>query len=69
MKEWTSVADELPEKHQRVTILEFTEGITEPSVLQGSYEGNRWRIYGGATAERVTHWMPLPEIPGLKDIT
>lgn len=60
---WVSVDDRLPEIHERVTILEWTDGLSEPSVLQGSYEINRWRIYGGKTAEKVTHWCQLPTPP------
>lgn len=63
---WIDVRERLPRKHQRVSITERITGLTEPVVLQGSWEGNRWRIYGGVTSENVTHWMPLPEPPETK---
>lgn len=62
-QQWLPVAERLPDKHARVQILVWTKGLTEPDVLQGSWEGNRWRIYGGETAEKVTHWQPLPSPP------
>ena len=60
---WVKVSERLPEKHERVQILEYVKGLSEPVVLQASWEGNLWRIYGGATAENVTHWQPIPEPP------
>jgi hypothetical protein len=61
--EWIRVEDRLPEKHKYVLVLEYIEGISVSVILLASWEGDRWRIYGGSTAEKVTHWAELPSPP------
>jgi len=58
---WIPVTEKLPEKHKWVITSEKIYGLSEPTIFIASYEGNRWRNYGGSTSENITHWMPLPE--------
>lgn len=72
MTDWVSVQDQLPEKYTEVLVA--FEGIVLAST--GQYTGSIKDVNGwsypsenrGSTDQGtdpiITHWMPLPEVPG-----
>lgn len=59
--DWTSVSARLPDDDTLVVI-----ALNDDDVWTGYRDGDIWR-YADArpiSAERVTHWMPLPPAPG-----
>ena len=64
---WISVEDRLPEVGERVLIT-CLSAISKGQVVNITrYEGANWRDgYNGikVLSSHVTHWMPLPELPG-----
>ena len=60
--EWISVDYNLPEKGERVLVVDLMFGVQI-----GALNNNEvWMIYNGATVGSVTHWQPLPELPESK---
>lgn len=63
---WVSVKDKLPLYKQVVLVFLDSEEIAE-AVYRGEYENGenifRIELTREDTAERVTHWMDLPEAP------
>lgn len=61
---WISVEEELPQKRDYYLCLENGEGL--PRVYSW-YESKKYFETGTYDwchkAEKVTHWMPLPELP------
>lgn len=57
MSEWISVKDRLPEDNQRV--IAFIPTNDNAPIDADRFVCNRWVRYGW----KVTHWMPLPELP------
>lgn len=64
VQEWISVEDELPEKWRYVLALnEYDEESLEPCV---AYIDDKGWIAGGIVGCKITHWIPLPELPKQK---
>ena len=65
-REWISFKDKLPLYKECVLVYLDTKSITE-AVYRGEYEKGihifRIELTREDTAERVTHWMPLPSPP------
>lgn len=59
---WISVKDKMPEKNQRVLCV-FLEDHGIQIVCENTYEGDD--IWSDDTS-KVTHWMPMPEMPEVK---
>jgi hypothetical protein len=68
-EEWISVEDRLPEIGERV--LCWKESIIPDSYYAeaGAYGFFNKGVWGDVEADnwKVTHWMPLPSAPGIKD--
>lgn len=66
MSEWISVKDRFPLYKQCVLVYLDTKVITE-AVYRGEYDKGehifRIELTHEDTAERVTHWQPLPAAP------
>ena len=66
MSEWISVKDRLP-LYKQCVLGYLDNGIITEVVYRGEYDNNehifRIELTRENTAERVTHWMPLPEPP------
>ena len=56
VQEWISVNDRLPKPFENVIV--FRDG----KISIDYNEGNGWFAYD-FNGKRVTHWMPLPEMP------
>ena len=56
MSKWVSVEDRLPTEKRDYLV--YTPKSTYYKVNPNAWHGNGW-----ATANNVTHWMPLPEPP------
>lgn len=67
---WISVEDKLPEHHKKVLIAVVLDQRLRPVIRISSYEGGAyWRYDGGeASINKITHWMPLPELPKSQQI-
>ena len=73
IEKWISVAERLPDKElaeflnanpgeQGVDVVVFIEGAERSTSLM--YDGNNFcEPLDMTTTYRVTHWMPLPELP------
>lgn len=68
-KGWISVEDRLPEENKALLVCDIS-GVTsdEREPEKAFYEGGifYWQSivnYDDGTSLRVTHWMPLPELP------
>ena len=57
---WISVEDKLPHKNERVivTCVNYTNHMDEHVSVSTYFGNNRWSGH-----KKVTHWMPLPELP------
>ena len=73
-QEWISVEDRLPEEDG--TYITFTnakgksEGVIAQSLVTKTIRGNtirRWEWQTRISPWVVTHWMPLPEAPKMKN--
>ena len=65
MSEWISVEDRLPEK-DGYYICALRDNIVKPYVLRVQFCNDRFIIsewHEKNTGRKVTHWMPLPELP------
>jgi hypothetical protein len=58
--EWIKIEDELPEEEVEVLALVLYEDGTTDYDLNEYYDGE-WLLSGSQV--KVTHWMPLPEMP------
>ena len=58
---WISVKDRLPENDNHVLCCTETKKGMK-NVIIGYYMNGAWRC---GMNSNVTHWMPLPELPGL----
>jgi len=58
---WKPVAEGLPDDETLVLI-----ALNDDDVWTGYRDGDIWRYVDAMpiTAERVTHWMPMPPHPG-----
>lgn len=67
---WTQVteSDDIPTNTWLLGVIDWNEPFTPPSVRLVCWDGYRheWRAQWGKLKDhwRVTHWMPLPELPG-----
>lgn len=61
MSDWISVKDRLPEKYERVIVVNSCGYVSDGCL----YNGNNFVLRGtfGDTINFITHWMPLPEPP------
>lgn len=59
MSEWISVEDRLPEKTGRYIVLYENGEIVDKNFWDDEPE----RFVRVTTAGRVTHWIPMPELP------
>ena len=70
MSEWISVKDELPKKNTDVLIYrgQFIGDLISVYTYIGN---NEWEdgygYWSRADDEGITHWMPLPEPPKVKE--
>ena len=63
--EWISVDERLPEVGTRVVGYDYESNVRCYFITE-----NRWWIDGGWNTAKgwgITHWMPLPEPPKMKD--
>lgn len=64
IERWHSVKDKMPEKGERVLCIFWDEEFQTRIVCENTYKGDgEWYDDGS----KVTHWMPLPELPEVKD--
>lgn len=62
--EWISVKERLPEVWEHVLAVVGLRGIVEAAV----YDGVKWKVaWNHDELTDVTHWMPLPEPPEVKE--
>lgn len=65
---WIPVSERLPTETKAVLI--FTnwddESSTENYVRQATFGNGIWLDVDENTEENITHWMPLPEHPGVE---
>ena len=65
MSEWISVKERLP--RQNTDVLTFAPKMAMPIVVDwynGYYGEDDGEWYEGwQTGRKITHWMPLPELP------
>ncbi len=64
MNKWISVKDGLPVNYQDVIMVNYRDG----DVVAGYCHDGDWysELYGGTEIDGITHWMPLPEPPGVE---
>lgn len=67
---WTSVEDRLPEDYENVNV--FSENGTEEVEYGFFTQSGGWLVYDpgidlGIDHREVSHWMPLPEPPTVKE--
>ena len=70
---WISVKDRLPNLYHMVLITGRNSAGGSFGVIKGSYDGNEagWyrddvAQYANSREDVITHWMPLPESPEVK---
>jgi len=73
MSEWISVEERLPKDRQLCIVVEVYH--TDTNVLIGEYHEGFWgtsgeyffHIYNEIDYQGITHWMPVPSLPGETD--
>lgn len=61
MSKWISVKDKMPENDVRVIVCACTKKCTQS--INMAYRANgSW--HGNGSMANVTHWQPLPALPG-----
>ncbi|HBK9514881.1 TPA: ead/Ea22-like family protein [Escherichia coli] len=70
---WISCSERMPNDKQYVWCWGKSYGWTECDTFEGYYDWSRnkwWAVTddGEEPASKVTHWMPLPEPPRLKEL-
>lgn len=71
MSEWISVDDRLPDDNHDTLLVavifkhaELIEQFVDTDAFYTS--DNFFRYWGAQKKHKVTHWMPLPELPACK---
>lgn len=62
MSKWISVEERLPAPFEAVIVCRRGGKVEQGYKAVGDW----WRVYGTRT-KNVTHWMPLPEPPEVKE--
>lgn len=68
--EWIGINDKLPKQFQEILTYHgrFIGNLTNVYTYMGD---NKWKDHYGywnsAEGEGITHWMPLPKLPNLKE--
>ena len=68
---WISVKDRLPDSQADVLVAAFWHGCRQTMIGWHSDMEAKWRVltpHGEREPGGVTHWTPLPELPGEEDI-
>ena len=62
MSDWISVKDRLPKGYAKCWV-NYRSGWIEFQ-REATFDGH-WYVNGNRADEYITHWMPLPEPPGI----
>ena len=67
-REWISVKDKLPERSYKLHLVWVgITGVNSPNFDVAEWDESQQEWYGWTDVLDVTHWMPLPEPPGVDD--
>ena len=61
--EWISVLDRLPEESSMYIVTANDGHAHRVSFVQWQKKNRMWNLTGARSYWRVTHWMPLPDLP------
>ena len=63
---WISVKEKLPERYEHVLVIErYSEDVVDICVAYRAH--SRWMKPESNLIGKITHWMPLPEMPTMKE--
>ena len=66
-QEWVSVLDRLPEESGMYIVTANDGHAQRVSFVQWQKKNRMWNLTGARSYWRVTHWMPLPPAPEVKN--
>lgn len=67
VQEWVSVNDRLPEESGMYIITANDGHAQRVSFVQWQKKNRMWNLTGARSYWRVTHWMPMPLAPEVKN--